>query len=743
MPGREELVNRVSRYNPATNQALIGRAYDYAERAHEHQIRKSGEKYFVHPVAVAEILTELKLDDATIATGLLHDTIEDTEATRAEIDRLFGAEIGELVDGVTKLEALDFVTKKTEQAEQFRKLLIAISGDIRVLLVKLADRLHNMRTLQHMSDEGKRRISRETMEIYAPLAGRMGIHWMREELEDLAFRWLYPGAYETVVARLEKLRAVYRSLISEIQRELHLKLQEKGIAAIVTSREKKPFSIWNKMEHRQISLEQLCDIYGFRIITENVEDCYRVLGVIHTTWKIVPGRFKDFVSVPKPNDYRSIHTTIVGPEHQRVELQIRTREMHEVCEYGVAAHTLYKESVATGTENRLPPKDKLLEDSNAYKWLRQLVSMFREGDNPEDFLEHTRLELFQDQVFCFTPNGNLIVLPKGATPIDFAYAVHTDIGNTCVGCKVNGRPMPIMTALKNGDEVEISCTPGQRPPAAWENIAVTGKAKAAIRRATREAVEQQFGKLGRDMIGQGFALAGYEFSEDKLREKRHRLPQGSLEQVYAAVGRGELEVDNVIAALYPDYDKQGTAARRAVHRADGSWLGKAMGLRFRWAGQQNAPLHAAGAIPIRGASGDLPVKFAPKGGALPGERIVGILTPGEGITIYPIHAEALQKFDDHPERWVDVIWDIQPGSQERFPALIAVTTVNAPGSLARIAALIGEAGANIDKLRMVQRAHDYTEMLIGIEVWDIKHLNSILSGLKNLDIVSNARRVHS
>jgi len=743
MMGHQELVDRVSRYNPETNKGLIERAYDYAEDAHDHQTRKSGEKYFIHPKAVAEILVSLKLDDATIATGLLHDTIEDTKATREEINKLFGDEIGALVDGVTKLDVLDLVTKKAEQAENFRKLLIAISSDVRVLLVKLADRLHNMRTMQHMKDTARLRISRETMEIYAPLAGRMGIQWLREELEDLSFRWLYSEAYETIIARLDKLRPSYKDLIHEVEKELHLKLEEKGIDAVVTSREKKPYSIWRKMENRQIALEQMCDIYGFRVITHNLQDCYRVLGVIHTTWQIVPGRFKDYISVPKSNDYKSIHTTIIGPERQRVELQIRTEQMHRVDEYGIAAHALYKDSSnsSKNSKNGKPISNTQLEDSSSYQWLRQLVDMLREGDNPEDFLEHTRLELFQDQVFTFTPNGGLIVLPHGASPIDFAYSVHTDIGNTCYGCKINGRPMPLVTILKNGDEVEIKCAPGHKPPAAWENIAVTGKAKAAIRRATRGSIQEQYGRLGHEMLTQGFALADRRFSTAALKEKLFRLPQGSVEEVFASIGRGELEVELVISALYPEYQAGASEVRKKQAHIDQSWIGKAMGLRFRWARGSNG--EGSEAIPIRGATGDLPIRFAPKGGALPGERIVGIMTPDEGITIYPIHAGALKRFDNEPERWVDVTWDISPQSRERFPALISVTTYNMPGSLAQIAKLIGEADANIDKLRMVKRDAGYTQMIIGLEVWDVKHLNRIIAGIKAMKIVNEVSRVQS
>ena len=450
-----ELVERVLNYDPKADEALLNRAYVYAMKAHGNQMRASGDPYFSHPLEVAAILTDLKLDDATIATALLHDVIEDTEATRTEIDQLFGPEIGALVDGLTKIKRLDLVSKKAEQAENFRKLLVAISSDIRVLLVKLADRLHNMRTLEHVKPEARRRASEETLEIYAPLAGRMGMQALREELESLAFKWLHPEAYKAVMDRLIQLRDRNQGLVDEIGRGLREKLGEMNVKAEVSGREKKAYSIWRKMENRQISLEQLSDIYGFRVIVDGIDDCYRVLGVVHTTWRAVPGRFKDYVSTPKQNGYRSLHTTIVGPRHQRVELQIRTTRMHHIAEYGVAAHVLYKDKVpAAGTGNGAgAPAPLDLSKDGPYVWLRRLVDTLLEGDNPEEFLEHTKLELFQDQVFCFTPKGRLIALPRGATPIDFAYAVHTDIGNRCVGANINGRQMPLTTQLRNGDEV--------------------------------------------------------------------------------------------------------------------------------------------------------------------------------------------------------------------------------------------------------------------------------------------------
>src|SRR5215831_11398545 len=403
-----ELIDRVKRYNPNSDEALLDRAYVYAMKAHGTQIRASGDPYFSHPLEVAAILTDLKLDDATIAAALLHDTIEDTPTTRAEIDQLFGPDIGALVEGLTKLKKLDLVTREAKQAENLRKLLLAIAVDVRVLLVKLADRLHNMRTLNHVPPETRRRIAEETLDIYAPLAGRMGMHEMREELEDLSFRELNPEAYRVVSQRLVALAEPNRHLVAEIEQQLARKLADRGVAATVSGREKRLYSIWRKMERKSVGFEQLSDIIGFRIIVERVEDCYQALGAVHTTWPVVPGRFKDYVSTPKQNDYRSIHTTVIGPGRQRVELQIRTREMHEIAEYGIAAHALYKDSAGS-------PSEMLSRESSAYAWLRRTVELLAQGSNPEEFLEHTKLELFHDQVFCFTPKGKLIALPRKAT----------------------------------------------------------------------------------------------------------------------------------------------------------------------------------------------------------------------------------------------------------------------------------------------------------------------------------------
>jgi GTP pyrophosphokinase len=725
-----ELLERVKRYNPDADEALLNRAYVYAMKAHGNQKRASGDPYFAHPLEVAAILTELKLDDATIAAAVLHDTIEDTEATKEEIDRLFGPEIGELVEGLTKIRKLDLVSKKAAQAENLRKLLIAIASDVRVLLVKLADRLHNMRTLHYVPPAKRARISEETLDIYAPLAGRMGMQEVRDELEDLSFRHLMPDAHALVKAKLKELADKNQGLITRIEQELQSRLTAQGLKAEVKGRQKTAYSIWRKMERKSIAFEQLSDIFGFRVLVNTIPDCYRVLGAVHVVWPMVPGRFKDYISTPKQNDYRSLHTTVIGPGHQRVELQIRTHEMHQIDEYGIAAHAVYKD----GMEFR--PEGGAAE-SNAYQWLRKTIDALAEGDSPEEFLEHTKLELFHDQVFCFTPKGALIALPRGATPIDFAYALHSAIGNEAVGCRINGRSAPLLSELHNGDEVEIIRAPGQTPPAAWETAVRTGKARADIRRATRAAVKAQYTGLGRQILERAFLRADKTFSEAKLKGALSRLARRSVEDVLSAVGRGEMVSSDVVRAVYPDFKESQHAG--PGDDGKGGWFGLAKGenLKFKVPHED-----AAGSIPIRGLQGDLPVRFAPNGGAVPGDRIVGILEPGEGITIYPIQSSALSAFDDQPERWLDVRWDIDEARRSRFPAQIRVSVLNEPGALAEVARVIGDSDANIDNLAMTARSPDFRSMTIDLEVWDLKHLSAVMAELKAKPIVSSVERIN-
>ncbi|WP_049733875.1 RelA/SpoT family protein [Rhizobium ecuadorense] len=738
-----ELVERVQQYKPDANEALLNKAYVYAMQKHGQQKRASGDPYISHPLEVAAILTDMHLDESTIAVALLHDTIEDTTATRAEIDELFGEDIGRLVEGLTKIKKLDLVTKKAKQAENLRKLLLAISDDVRVLLVKLADRLHNMRTLDHMSADKRARISEETMEIYAPLAGRMGMQDMREELEELSFMHMNPEAYDTVTKRLEELSKRNEGIVKKIEAELRDLLVASGLtSAYVKGRQKKPYSVFRKMQSKSLSFEQLSDVYGFRLIVEDIPSCYRALGIVHTRWRVVPGRFKDYISTPKQNDYRSLHTTIVGPSSQRIELQIRTKRMHEIAEFGIAAHTLYKDG-ATNADG-----DILSRESNAYSWLRHTIEALAEGDSPEEFLEHTKLELFQDQVFCFTPKGKLIALPRGATPIDFAYAVHTNIGDTTVGAKINGRIMPLVTRLANGDEVEIIRSGVQVPPAAWEEIVVTGKARAAIRRATRMAIRKQYAGLGHRILERTFDRAGKIFSREAMKPALHRLGQKEVEDAIAAVGRGEMSSLDVLRAVYPDHQDERVTVRPS---GDDGWFNvrSAAGMIFKIPGKTKAGVDGgpseidtdANIGPIRGLSGNVDVKFASTG-AVPGDRIVGIMDQGKGITIYPIQSPSLQRFDDQPDRWIDVRWDLDEANKSRFMARIMVNGLNEPGTLAKVAQTVAGLDVNIRLLNTVRVAADFTEMMLEVEVWDLRQLNQLLAQMKELDCIATVRRLY-
>ncbi|MCW5719268.1 MAG: bifunctional (p)ppGpp synthetase/guanosine-3',5'-bis(diphosphate) 3'-pyrophosphohydrolase [Bauldia sp.] len=732
-----ELVERVTRYNPAADEGLLNKAYVYAMQKHGAQLRANGDPYFSHPLEVAAILTDLKLDDATIAVALLHDTIEDTDATRSEIDAMFGEDIGRLVEGLTKIKKLDLVSKKAAQAENLRKLLLAISADIRVLLVKLADRLHNMRTLHFMPPDKRGRIAEETLEIYAPLAGRMGMQDMREELEEIAFKVVNPEAHETIVGRLAELAQRHKDLITDIETDLGRRFADRGLGARVIGRRKRPYSIFRKMERKAVSFEQLSDIFGFRVVVGSLEECYGALGVIHTTWPTVPGRFKDYISTPKQNDYRSIHTTVIGPQHQRVELQIRTEAMHRVAEFGIAAHALYKDGVAPpkGMPIERPPGANLTGFSaevKAYEWLRRTIQMLADGDTPEEFLEHTKLELFQDQVFCFTPKGRLIALPRGATPIDFAYAVHTNVGDTAVGVRINGRTMALSTELQNGDEVEIIRAEGHVPQAAWENLVRTGKARSSIRRATRVAVRKQYAGLGRLLVERAFRKAELPLDDALLKAALPRLAQSDLDDMLAAVGRGEIPPGNVVKAVHPEYKDASPS------NASPSPSATAQARRSR-AKKANAGIAP---VPIRGIEGNLAVRYAPDGGAVPGDRIIGIITPGEGVTIYPIQSPSLKDFDEFPDRWLDVRWEVDQDSDLRFPARISITVLNEPGTLAQVTQIIAAADANISNLRIRQMPEDFSELVIDLEVANLKHLTRVIAGIRALPAVSSASRVY-
>jgi GTP diphosphokinase / guanosine-3',5'-bis(diphosphate) 3'-diphosphatase len=696
-----ELVERVRKYNPHTDEDLLNAAYVYAMKAHGTQKRASGDPYFMHPIAVAAILTELRLDDATIVAALLHDTIEDTPATKEEIQRLFGSQIAELVDGLTKLKKLDLVTKKAEQGENLRKLLLAIAKDLRVLLIKLADRLHNMRTLHYVPESKRARIAQETLDIYTGLAGRMGMQDMREELEALAFAALYPEAQVTITHKLQTLKGENEEIIRVIEDILTAKLAENGLKAHVKGREKKPYSIFRKMQRKAISFEQLSDIIGFRVIVETVPACYAALGIVHTTWQVVPSRFKDYISTPKQNDYRSIHTTFVGPAKERVEIQIRTTQMDEIAEYGIAAHALYKDAVSG--------------ESRAFAWLRRTVETLAQGEASEEFFENTKLELFHDQVFCFTPKGLLIALPSRATALDFAYAVHTDIGDKCVGCKVNGKPTPLQSELNNGDEVEIITNASHTPYPAMESFVVTGRARAAIRRATKLAARKQFGGIGREMLGKAVALSGRTYNEAMLNSSLKRLARGGLDDVYLALGRKELAVDLVLKALFPDIILEKLAKPSDISNEKALMLGNYTTL----------PLH-----------------LDKNTGAVPGDKLIGVIE-NERVIVYPSYAQKLEAYETQPEKMMDLRWNITPDNLKRYATRLEVKSRNKPGSLAQITQIIADHDGNIDNLIMTRTINDFTNVELQVEVWDLDHLNAILSGLKAKDVVANVERLKS
>jgi GTP pyrophosphokinase len=700
-----ELVERVRAYEPEADEALLNRAYVYAMRAHGKQFRASGDPYFAHPLEVAGILTELKLDVPTIVTALLHDTIEDTDATYEDIAEKFGKEIADLVDGVTKLSKLELFSERTKQAENFRKLMLAMSNDIRVLLVKLADRLHNMRTLQHIaSPEKRRRIAQETVDIYAPLAGRIGMQAVREELEDLAFAELDPDARNSIVTRLARLDAQSGDRIGRIADQLKRKLAESGIDAWVYGRAKRPYSIWRKLKDKQLNFESLSDIFGFRVIVKTEEDCYRALGVLHTNWRMIPERFKDFISNPKTNGYRSVHTTVIGPELQRVEVQIRTEKMHEIAERGVAAHWRYREHVA----------ERDATADRAYEWLREMVDLLEKGDSPEEFLEHSRLHMYQDQVFCFTPKGDLIPLPRGATPIDFAYAVHTDLGHTTVGAKVNGAHVPLHTVLHNGDQVEIIRTKEPSPSPLWEQFVVTGRARAEIRRFLRHARREEHASLGRKILEKVFLDENVELTDKAIKEVAKKINVGKPEEVYAQVGRGALRADDVFRAIYPEIK------RKTSRAADG---------------------RERKAISIRGLTEGISYRLGECCHPIPGDRIVGLMVPGEGAVIHTIDCDELERAQSSMADWLDVKWGTYAADGGTFVARVLVRVKNEPGSLAMLASVIGNNGGNISNLKVATRTPLLFEFMVDIEVRDAAHLQNIIGALRVSAAVESVDRV--
>ncbi len=703
-----ELVEAVKAYDPTADEDLLNRAYVFAMKAHGTQVRQSGDPYFTHPLEVAGILVQMHLDVASIVTALLHDTVEDTIATHDEIEKLFGKEVAFLVDGVTKLSQIEFKSDKDKQAENFRKLLIAMSSDIRVLLVKLADRLHNMRTLHFIkSDEKRKRISAETMEIYAPLSERIGLHQVKDELQDLSFSQLHADAYQSILSRLVYLRKQGSDFLTPVIDELKQVLEENGIKATVFGREKTPYSIWRKMQQKNVTFEQMSDIMAFRIIVSTATDCYRALGIIHSTYSVVPGRFKDYISTPKQNNYQSIHTTVIGPNQHRIEIQIRTKEMNEVAELGVAAHWQYKQ----GTSH----------DGYQYRWLRGLLEILETAEGPEEFLEHTKLEMFQDQVFCFTPAGDLITLPRGATPIDFAYAVHSNVGDHCTGVRINGRMMPLRTELENGDQVEIITSKTQHPSPTWERFVVTGKARASIRRFVRQRMHEQFVELGKNLLHKALRQEHLELPEKDLEKAVEPFGVKSPEDVYAYLGEGLKSVADLFRIVFPQHKP------KKLIKKDSDKPAQKMKLKDE-------------ALSITGLIPGMTIHYAGCCHPVPGDQIIGIVTTGKGVNIHTRDCDTLEKFENEPDRWIDVSWTRASEERVDHVARISLVVIHQPGTMAAITSLIARENANIINLKIQNRTPEFYEVSIDVDVRNLEHLMGIMAVLRMSQRVISVER---
>ena len=692
-----ELVERVKAYDPDADEAILNRAYVYTVQKHGSQKRASGDPYFSHPVEVAGLMTELKLDQETIVTALLHDTVEDTLATIEEVEKFFGPEVARLVDGVTKLSKIETLTENERAAENLRKFLLAMSEDLRVLLVKLADRLHNMRTLHFIRSEDKRRrIAKETMDIYAPLAERVGMYEYMREMQLLAFEQLEPEAYATITGRLTQIRSQEGGQVDTIALAVKQALAEAGLNVEVSGREKHPFSIWKKMAERHVSFEQITDIMAFRVLTDSDEDCYKALGVLHRTWQMIPGRFKDYISTPKANGYRSLHTALIYENSMRMEVQIRTRDMHRTNEYGLAAHWAYKQGG--------------VRPDGQVGWLRDLIEIVEASHDAEELLEHTKLAIYQDRIFAFTPKGKLFQLPKGATPIDFAYTVHTDLGSMAVGAKINGRHVPLRTQLNNGDVVEIIKSRNSSPQLSWLGFVVTGKARAAIRRAVRQKEREEIAAIGRKLFDEIAARLPAKIGKKAIAAAVKRLDLAREEDLMVAIGAAKLTDREVMEALVP-----GSTAE--------------LGELEEWPKQERA-------ISIRGLTPGMAFHLAQCCHPVPGDRIIGLRQPGKGVEVHAIDCLALA--DGVDADWLDLSWgDRTTGAVGRLRLVL----YNRPGTLAEVTGILASNHANVVNLQMVQRDDPFGTYEVDMEVTDLAHLARIVSSLRACDAVAEAERI--
>jgi guanosine-3',5'-bis(diphosphate) 3'-pyrophosphohydrolase len=711
-----DILDKVTAYHPTADADLINKAYIYAARMHEGQTRKSGDPYFIHPVSVAHIIADMHLDGASVCAALLHDVIEDTSATERDIEAIFGSEIAFLVDGVTKLGKINFISKEDQQAESFRKMLVAMARDIRVLLVKLADRLDNMRTLDHMSVDAQERIARETLEIYAPLAGRLGIQWIKNELSDLAFRYLYPEQYTDLLKQTKKVARDREKFVTDVCRRIEKMLIERNFAVEVNGRIKGMYSLWEKMRKQQCEFEQIYDYVAFRVVVENVADCYASLGVIHSQWTPIPGRFKDYIALPKPNMYQSLHTTVIGPGHRRIEVQIRTREMHTVAEYGIAAHWKYKQNTG-GLDAK---------DAAKFAWLRQLMEFQKDVKDPAEFLESVKVDLFSDEVYVFTPRGDVRVFPRGATPIDFAYAIHSEVGDHCTGARVNGVLAPLRHELRNGDTVEIITSANQQPNKDWLDFVASGRARSRIRAHLRTEERRQSIDLGRELLEREMHRRDISLSRalksGALEKQLPRFPVGSVDELFAAIGFGKLETAQVVDVLAPADDNEGRKSLkptffertvRKVTRKDGS-----TGIR------------------IAGID-DVLVRFGKCCNPLPGDSIIGFITRGRGVTVHRRGCREAMELD--PDRRIEVSW--ANDARVDRPVQVRVVTADRPGILSTVTGAFVDSGLNISEATCRSLMDGRSVNTFQFTVGDASTLKTLMRNIARIQGVYDVERV--
>ncbi|MGZ3475735.1 MAG: RelA/SpoT family protein [Polyangiales bacterium] len=720
----DDLVSRVRHYHPNADVDLLEKAYLFSANAHRGQMRKSGDPYFIHPTSVAGVITELRLDVASICAGLLHDVAEDTEVSIPEIEKEFGREISTLVDGVTKLGNLTFQSKEDKQAENFRKMLIAMARDIRVLLIKLCDRLDNMRTMDAMKQEAQERISRETMEIYAPLANRLGISWMKSELEDLAFKYLEPDAYNSLAQKIAKTKKEQDAYIAEVVKAIELRLAEHGFAVDVAGRSKHYYSIYRKMKSQQCDYEQVYDVLAFRVLTESVADCYAALGVIHSKWTPVPGRFKDYIALPKPNMYQSLHTTVIGPGHERIEIQIRTHDMHRVAEQGIAAHWRYKE------KNQGPGGGVAEDEAKKFTWLRQLMEFQKELKDPAEFIDSVKVDLFQDEVYVFTPKGEVRVFPRGATPIDFAYAVHTQVGDHCTGARVNGAIVPLRYKLRNGDSVEIITNANQHPSKDWIELAVTSRAKSKIRNYVRADERDRSKNLGEELLERELHKAGVSLTkllknEPEIKRVVEELKLSSIEEVFIGLGYGKISPQQFIETLTPRTE---SGSKIAVAKDVREGIVEKVVRKI--SGKDE------GGIRLNGID-DILVRYAKCCNPLPGDDILGFITRGRGVTV---HRRGCPKaFEADPDRRVEISWDSK--AKINRPVQLKVVTANRPGILATVGSTFHGMNVNITEANCRADPDGRAVNMFTFEIGDVNQLKGVMRALGKVQGVVSVERI--